>query len=116
MERKGDGLWFWLMKIMKKIEWHLLKLKEIREKIEWLLLGLKEIKINKIGLLLRLKEIKKRMVLTFVLWYGVRNGLWWTLYIWFVFGVNCKGIWLKDKMTLIESERDKRKGEGLWFR
>lgn len=44
---------------MKKIEWHLLKLKEIREKIEWLLLRLKEIKINKIGLLLRLKEIKR---------------------------------------------------------
>lgn len=60
------------------------------------------------------------MVLTFVLWYGVGNGvgngLWWTLDIWFVFGVNCKGIWLKDKMALFEIERDKRKGEGLWLK
>lgn len=86
MERKGDGLWFWLIKIMKKIEWHLLKLKEIREKIEWLLLRLKEIKINKIGLLLRLKEIKREwfwllccdMVLEIVWYRQLEFGLGWS--------------------------------------
>lgn len=72
MERKGDGLWFWLMKIMKKIEWHLLRLKEI--------------KINKIGLLLRLREIKREwfwllccdMVLEMVWYRQLRFGLGWS--------------------------------------
>ena len=31
-------------------------------------------------------------------------------------GVDCIGLWLKDKITLIESERNKRKGEGLWLK
>lgn len=108
MERKGDGLWFWLMKIMKKIEWHLLKLKEIREKIEWLWLRLKEIKINKIGLLLRLKEIKRE-------WFWLLCCDMWLEIVWYRqlgFGLG----WSRLYRTLIESERDKRKGEGLWFR
>ena len=69
---------------------------------------MKEIRINKIGLLLRLKEIKRE-------WF-------WLLCCDMVLEMVCGGHlifglgWSRLYRTLIESERDKRKGEGLWFR